>query len=65
MDELIRAGYSARRRRSEEEEIELFAKWCEKNGISRQSFTAELSWEKELSELKKQALQQMSREDYY
>jgi len=53
IDDLVNAGYHARRSRNGEREVQLFRLWCEQQKIFLSNdINAEISWEKRISELK-------------
>ena len=51
-DELINAGFNARQKRNNQQELEFFKLWREQQQIPTNNMFAEISWEKGLSELK-------------
>lgn len=52
MDDLIHAGYNARRKGNEKQELQFFNMWKEQERMQNESLDAEIHWEKRLSDLK-------------
>lgn len=52
MDDIVKAGYVARKQGNEEAELGCFYRWCESKKISSEDTLAAVQWEMLLSQLK-------------